>query len=185
MADLRTGMPFPTPPRRVIDMASTPTSAPSNQPAQSAPAAPLAPGSRQRENTLTVGRSIRLSGQISACDVLVVEGHVEASISCRMIEIAPDGVFSGKAEVDTAEVHGRIEGELVVKQLLRVHTGGHVDGCIRYGTLEVAPGGRLAGDVAMRGADSTASTLAPHPVLGDASNPTPPSTDTDRRALSN
>ena len=143
MADLRTGMPFPTPSRRVIDITGTANSGP---PAQPAPAVPLTPVTRQQESKLTVGRKIRLKGQISSCDVLVVEGHVEASITCRLIEVAADGVFNGKAEVDTAEVHGRIEGELVVKQVLRVLADGQVSGSIRYGTLEVSPGGRLEGD---------------------------------------
>ena len=111
MADLRTSMPFPTPPRRAIDTASPPGSAPVAPVAPVIPAASIAPASRRQESTLTVGQNISLTGQISACDVLIVEGHVEASISCRLIEIAPGGVFNGKAEVDTAEVNGRIEGE--------------------------------------------------------------------------
>lgn len=182
MADLRTSMPFPTPPRRAIDTASPPGSAPVAPVAPVIPAASVAPASRRQESTLTVGQNISLTGQISACDVLIVEGHVEASISCRLIEIAPGGVFNGKAEVDTAEVNGRIEGELVVKQLLRVHAGGQVDGCIRYGTLEVSPGGRLAGDVATRGADTAATTLVPVPVHGDAPHPQQWPSAAERRA---
>ena len=182
MADLRTSMPFPTPPRRAIDTASPPGSAPVAPVAPVIPAASVAPASRRQESTLTVGQNISLTGHISACDVLIVDGHVEASISCRLIEIAPGGVFNGKAEVDTAEVNGRIEGELVVKQLLRVHAGGQVDGCIRYGTLEVSPGGRLAGDVATRGADTAATTLVPVPVHGDAPHPQQWPSAAERRA---
>ncbi len=194
MADARKGMTFPTPPRRVIDMPSTPAqqampvappvAPPVAQPAPVTPTRRVTPAAREEESILTVGRNIRLKGQISACDILVVEGHVEASINCKRIEVAADGVFTGKAEVETAEIHGHVEGELMVNQTLRVHPGGQVDGCIRYGTLEVAPGGCLAGDVGMHSADDApaATGIAPHPVLGSASqqrhgNDAPPQSD--------
>ena len=66
---------------------------------------------------LIVGREISLSGQISACDTLVVEGTVEASLSnSRTVEIAESGVFRGEIEIDVAEIErgGQIAGEIEV-----------------------------------------------------------------------
>ena len=57
---------------------------------------------------LTVGRDIILSGEITSCDVLVVEGRVEATLSnSHAIEISSTGHFKGKAEID--EVVAKIE----------------------------------------------------------------------------
>ena len=47
---------------------------------------------------LIVGSEIELSGNISACERLVVEGRVEAHLhDCREIEIARTGTFKGSA----------------------------------------------------------------------------------------
>ena len=98
---------------------------------------------------LVVGHEITLSGAISACEVLVVEGCVEASITdCREIEIADGGTFKGEAFIDVAEIKGSFVGTLVARELLLVRATGRVSGKVRFGRLEVERGGRLEGDVA-------------------------------------
>jgi len=97
---------------------------------------------------LLVGREIALSGQISACDKLVVEGRVEANMSeCREIDIAESGTFKGEAEIDVAEVSGRFEGALTARDLLIVRSTGRVSGTIRVGRLEVERGGEIDGNI--------------------------------------
>ncbi len=80
--------------------------------------------------------------------MLVVEGKVEASLAdSRMIEIADSGIFKGKAEIDSAEIAGRYEGELTVRDRLFVRATGKVVGSVRYGRLEIECGGEIVGDV--------------------------------------
>jgi len=97
---------------------------------------------------LLVGRDIALSGQISACDKLVVEGRVEANMSeCREIDVAESGTFKGEAEIDIAEISGRFEGALTVRELLIVRSTGRVSGTVRVGRLEVERGGEIEGNI--------------------------------------
>lgn len=97
---------------------------------------------------LIVGRDISLSGAINACDHLVVEGRIEATLdTCETIKIADGGVFRGKATVITAEIAGRVEGELIVTGRLIVRGTGIVNGDLRYGSLVVEEGGRLVGSL--------------------------------------
>ena len=97
---------------------------------------------------LVVGREISLSGEISACDTLVVEGTVEATLSdSRTIEIAESGIFRGQIEINVAEISGQFEGTLVARKRLIIHSKGRVEGKIRYAELEIERGGRIAGDV--------------------------------------
>jgi cytoskeletal protein CcmA (bactofilin family) len=110
------------------------------------------------ESKLTVGRNIRLKGEITSCDILVVEGEVEAAVACRVLEVARGGVFKGNAEVETAEISGVVDGDLVAKKVLRVLAGGRVQGRIRYGTIEVASGGQLGGDIGTLPADPRVNT---------------------------
>jgi cytoskeletal protein CcmA (bactofilin family) len=97
---------------------------------------------------LIVGREIVLSGQITSCERLVVEGRVEASLSdSRFIEIAENGVFKGMAEIENAEIAGSFEGTLTVRQKLWIRSTGKVTGTVRYGKIEIEEGGQIAGEV--------------------------------------
>lgn len=97
---------------------------------------------------LIVGREIRLNGEITACDKLVVEGHVEVTLpGARVLEISPSGFFKGKAEVDEADVSGRFEGELIARERLVIRSGGRVHGSVRYGRIVIESGGEISGDM--------------------------------------
>jgi len=97
---------------------------------------------------LVVGRDIRLTGEITACDKLVVEGHVEVALpGAGIIEIAPSGFFKGKAEVQEADISGRFEGDLIAHDRLIVRAGGRISGTIRYGRIVIESGGEIAGDM--------------------------------------
>src|SRR5690606_36619308 len=78
------------------------------RPGMPGPAGAMAAEDPEKEGSkLIVGRNIRLKGEIADCDTLVAEGHVEASMRSRIIEIAEGGVFVGKVEIDSAHVRGR------------------------------------------------------------------------------
>lgn len=107
------------------------------------------PAPFKEDSRLIVGRHIHLKGEITNCQVLTVEGQVEAAFSGRLLEVSDNGLFRGSATVETAEIHGRISGDLVATKLLRIHGGGKVSGKIRYKRLEVMPGGEIAGNVSV------------------------------------
>lgn len=116
------------------------------RPAGGVPARAAPPDAEGKK--LIVGREIMLSGKITSCDKLVVEGRVEADLSeTRAIEIAEMGYFKGNAEIDQAEIAGRFEGNITVRQRLFIRATGKVTGTIRYGTVEIEAGGEISGDV--------------------------------------
>lgn len=114
---------------------------------------------------LIVGRDITLSGNISACDRLVVEGTVEASVANAVVlEIPEAGLFRGAAEVDEAEISGRFEGELTVRKKLTVRPTGRIEGRLRYARLVVESGGEIVGSVeAATGGGPVAQLVPPSP----------------------
>jgi cytoskeletal protein CcmA (bactofilin family) len=101
---------------------------------------------------LTVGPGISLSGEITDCDRLVVQGDARVRLHrVRTIEIAQTGRFTeGRAEVEEADIAGVYEGELTVSGRLLVRSTGRVTGTVRYGELEVERGGRLLGTVGVQ-----------------------------------
>ena len=106
------------------------------------------PAPREEGNKLIVGPNIKLKGsEITDCEILVVEGRVEASMNSRDIRIAEGGVFSGKAEIDVAEIRGLFEGELTARKQLVIYATGKVTGTIRYGALTIEEGGTISGEI--------------------------------------
>jgi cytoskeletal protein CcmA (bactofilin family) len=119
-----------------------------------APGSPQQPnaqsaGSRGNEvdrRTLIVGEGISLSGEVTSCDRLIVEGTIEAKLQkCQHVMIAETGVFNGHASTENADVRGHFEGELVVRKRLLIRAGGHVSGTITYGEIEIESGGKITG----------------------------------------
>jgi cytoskeletal protein CcmA (bactofilin family) len=117
-------------------------------------------GTRKSESsaelrTLIVGREIALSGEITSCDKLVVEGSVEANLAnCRDIDIAESGLFKGSASIDEAEIRGRFEGVLTVKKRLLIRSTGKVIGKVRYGQVEIERGGQISGEISSSAVDA-------------------------------
>ena len=135
---------------------STPRTPAINDPSRRGfdPTAPRTQGRTGREATeskkLIVGRDISLSGTIASCDVLVVEGAVEATLKdSQAIEIADTGQFNGEVEIDRADISGRFDGAITVRGRLTVRSTGKVVGTIRYGEIEIEAGGVISGDVQM------------------------------------
>jgi cytoskeletal protein CcmA (bactofilin family) len=107
---------------------------------------------------LIVGREISLSGEITSCDKLIVEGSVEANLqNCHDVDISESGLFKGSATIDEIEVRGRFEGNLVVRKRLFIRATGRVSGTIRYGQVEIECGGQISGDIQSQPADDSAS----------------------------
>jgi cytoskeletal protein CcmA (bactofilin family) len=97
---------------------------------------------------LIVGRNVKLKGvEISDCEMVVVEGQVEASVQAKGMQIAKPGTLKGNATIDVAEIDGDFTGELTAHAKLVVNGTGRVSGTIRYGSLIVAEGGEVTGDV--------------------------------------
>jgi cytoskeletal protein CcmA (bactofilin family) len=147
------GAEAPSTPRPGAPPPSTSAAGPSG----AKPNAPDAP-----ESKLFVGVNIQLKGvEICDCDVLVIEGHVEATVHSKAMEIAKPGTLKGNAEIDIAEIHGDFVGELTVRTRLVVHGTGRVSGTIRYGKLIVAEGGQITGDIKRLETGEQPATAAP------------------------
>jgi cytoskeletal protein CcmA (bactofilin family) len=104
----------------------------------------------RKEAKLIVGPDIKMKGvEVNDCDTLQVEGRIEATLDARVLHIAEKGVFSGTVAVDSAEIHGRLEGELTVRKQLVVHATGRISGKIRYARIKVEEGAELSGEISV------------------------------------
>lgn len=146
--------------------AATPAAS-TSQPAEERRPAPKPSGKDNQGSQLIVGPNIKLKGvEITDCDTLVVEGHVEATMDSRMVQIAQNGTFTGTAGVDIGEIHGAFSGELTVRKCLTIHATGQVTGKIRYGKLVIEEGGEITGDIKKLGEDEKSLRIQHVSVAG-------------------
>jgi cytoskeletal protein CcmA (bactofilin family) len=97
---------------------------------------------------LLIGKQIRMSGEISGCERLVVEGQVDAKLNdVKALEITANGTFKGSAAVESAVIGGIYEGTLKVSGHLEIASSGVVKGDVAYKTIAVANGGKILGKV--------------------------------------
>jgi len=135
MSDRSPGTTFtPQIPRRVADIPN--------------PAALRAAEAESDGKRLVIGKQIRMSGEISGCEKLVVEGQVDATLSdVKAIDVTATGAFKGSAAVDSAVIAGAFEGTLIVRGHLEIAGSGSVKGTVTYKTVAVASGGKLSGNI--------------------------------------
>ena len=117
-------------------------------PSISAPPAEVEKEEEAQGSKLIVGPNIKLKGvEITDCDTLVVEGHVEATMDSRAIQISQTGSFSGTVGIDIAEIRGTFNGELTVRKKLVIYSTGKVSGKVHYGKLVIEEGGEISGEI--------------------------------------
>jgi cytoskeletal protein CcmA (bactofilin family) len=143
------------PPQAANAPHATPAIVPSGSRAATPPPIPDSPPAKSEEpggSRLIVGPNIKLKGvEIDDCDTLVVEGRVEATMNSRAIQIAEQGAFSGKVDIDVAEIRGTFSGEMTARKRLVIHGSGRVSGKIRYGKILVQEGGEITGEISALG----------------------------------
>ena len=149
--------------------------------AANAPGRPVYPGSYPGANTpsqsyseqgagepgvstgrkLVIGQGITLSGEIEACDHLIVEGTVEAALKgASQMDVSESGAFYGAVEIDEAVIAGHFEGDLTVKGRLTIRSSGTITGTIAYKELAIEAGAVLDGTVTPLDGKSAGANVA-------------------------
>lgn len=118
---------------------------------------------------LIVGREIFLSGQITSCDRLIVEGRVEAQLTqSKVIEVTESGYFKGSADIEDADIAGRFEGTLNARGKVQIRATGRLTGQVVYGQIEIESGGEISGEIHVAGSNAEP---APLKSFGDGARP--------------
>ena len=125
-------------PRRTIDLSGAPGRKPT---------LPQRGGSAEGKR-LTVGREISLSGEITACETLIVEGAVEATLeNSQFLEVAEGGIFKGTVVIDEAVISGTFNGAITARERLTVRSTGRITGTVRFSQIEIELGGEINGEI--------------------------------------
>ncbi|MDQ7039715.1 MAG: polymer-forming cytoskeletal protein [Rhodothermus sp.] len=102
------------------------------------------------EGTLRTPHDVRISGRVIG--TLHVQGRVI---------IAAEGVVEGEVHAGNADIAGRVQGDLVIKETLLLKETARVEGRIQTGRLVVEAGAIFDGECRMGQVDQVVDTKAP------------------------
>jgi cytoskeletal protein CcmA (bactofilin family) len=96
---------------------------------------------------LIIGEDAVLQGEIRNCREIEIHGYVEGKLDAGNVVVQPNGRLFGTIRAETAEVHGELQGDVRVKQLIAIRNTGTVTGNVKYGRLAMDEGGELSASV--------------------------------------
>jgi cytoskeletal protein CcmA (bactofilin family) len=96
---------------------------------------------------LVVGADTALKGKVRNGGRIEILGYIEGEIVGDQLIVHPGGRCYGRVKVDTAEVHGIVQGDIAVKELISIRSTGSVSGNVRYGRLAMEMGADLTAQV--------------------------------------
>ena len=98
-------------------------------------------------SSLIIGEGATIKGEIVEENEITVNGSVDGDIQCKNLIVGKTGSIKGKIKAATLYVEGSIEGEINVKELLKLMSSSYVSGKMSYGSLQINEGGKLLGEL--------------------------------------
>ena len=131
---------------------------PPTQETQRPTAAPASPGARAvpEVKTAVIGPNIRIQGELSGDEDLVVEGRVEGKISVsKGLRVGPQAQVNAEVKAHHVTIAGRVVGNVVAVDKVEILPSGILEGNIRAPKIAIAEGALFKGSVDMGGKMST------------------------------
>ena len=148
-----------------------------------------APATPSKGKTAVIGPGIRINGDISGEENLVIEGRVEGTIKLKdhQVDIGPSGRVTANVTAQVVRISGEVDGDITGKEKVVISRSGNVhgnivsprvtleDGAIFKGSIDMDPGEpakaeRSASSVAKPAPkpNGNGAGLTPKPESGDA-----------------
>lgn len=88
----------------------------------------------------SIGAGTTINGDVVTSGDLRIDGTLNGNISGKgRVLVGPEGVVNGDIESQNADILGRVEGRLKVKELLHLRGKGFIKGDIEAGRLQMEP----------------------------------------------
>lgn len=99
------------------------------------------------QGVLLVNGETILRGEVRNCRRAEVHGYIEGEVATDSLIVHEGGRCFGTVKAGTADVHGTLQGNVLVRQLITIRSSGTVNGAVRYGQMAMEAGGILSAQV--------------------------------------
>ena len=116
-----------------------------------------APPPPKEETMASIGKSIRVKGDLSGEEDVLVDGHVEGKIELpgNQITIGAEGSASAEVHAKKVVIIGKITGNVSAGERIEIQSTGIVDGDVQAPRLVVEEGAVVNGSISMDSGSGT------------------------------
>ena len=118
------------------------------------PAAPRHEPTRlqEKEQTVNIGKSVVIKGDLSGSEDLTIEGQVEGKIELRqnILTIGPNGKIKAQVFAKAVIVQGEVQGNITATERVDIRDAGSVDGDLAAPRIAIADGAHFRGSIDMQ-----------------------------------
>jgi cytoskeletal protein CcmA (bactofilin family) len=142
-----------------VDPLPAPTQ-PSTTAAAPRPATDARPGLGR--DTVNIGKSVVIKGELNGSEDLTIEGQVEGKIELRqhVLTIGPNGKIKAQIFAKSAIILGEVHGNVTATEKVDIRDNGSVDGDIAAPRVAIAEGAHFRGSIDMQRAGTRADSRA-------------------------
>lgn len=120
-----------------------------------------------------LGPSIRVKGEISGDESLIIDGHVEGTIdlSAHDLTIGQSGRVRANVTANVINIKGELQGDMAAKEKVVISKTGRVQGNIVAPRVTLEDGAKFKGSIDM---DPSEQRVLSKPKTGPSPNPATP-----------
>lgn len=142
-----------------------PAAPPAAAPAAPAPPEPLSGAPRSSSltrDTVNIGKSVVIKGELSGSEDLAIEGQVEGKIELRqnVLTIGPNGKIKAEIFAKQVVVLGEVVGNITASEKVDIRDNGSVDGDLTSPRVAIAEGAHFRGSIDMQRAGAVVAKAA-------------------------
>jgi len=102
---------------------------------------------QSHNNDLSIPEGVTFVGSINVPGVAQINGYISGEITCKELEVGPQGNIKGKIQAQEIEVHGQLENDINCKGLVKIFKTGKVSGKLTYAEIDIESGGQFVGEM--------------------------------------
>ena len=105
-----------------------------------------------KQESVSIGKSIVIKGEVSGSEDLTIEGQVEGKIELRdhILSVGASGRVQAHIVAKAIVVDGQVTGNLTAAEKVEIRENGAVDGDIVAPRVAIADGAKFRGSIDMR-----------------------------------
>jgi cytoskeletal protein CcmA (bactofilin family) len=103
-------------------------------------------------DTVNIGKSVVIKGELNGSEDLTIEGQVEGKIELRqnVLTIGPNGKIKAQVFAKSVIVLGEVTGNVTATEKVDIRENGSVDGDIAAPRVAIAEGAHFRGSIDMQ-----------------------------------
>lgn len=102
---------------------------------------------QSHNNDLFIPEGVTFVGSINVPGVAQINGDITGEITCKELEVGPQGNIKGQIQAQGIQVHGQLENDINCKGLVKIFKTGKVSGKLIYTEIDIESGGQFVGEM--------------------------------------